>query len=137
MAEQHVPEYVREHGALETPLRVARFAEELAAMKADRVWLNGDRTTKTLTKEGELRIVLTAMKQGAKLADHHADGPISLQCMSGKLRLNAAGQAVELGEGSIASVNAGIMHSVEALSECVFLLTIAQSTRDEQAARST
>lgn len=136
MAEDQVPAYVREHGALESPVRLAHFSEELAAMKASRAWLDGDRTARTLTKDGALRIVLTAMKQGATLLEHHADGPLSLQCLAGTLRLSAAGQTLELREGDIASIDAAIPHSVEALAECAFLLTIAQSAQDERNARS-
>jgi len=54
-----------------------------AAGKA--TWRAGDRNAITLTKEATLRVVLIAMKKGAKLREHQASGPITIQAASGSL----------------------------------------------------
>ena len=64
------------------------------------------------TKEPALRLVLIALKKGAKLS----------------LLVHAAGHALELRPGEIAILESAIEHEVEALEESGLLLTIVRPT---------
>ncbi|MEK7386324.1 MAG: hypothetical protein AABZ83_07765 [candidate division NC10 bacterium] len=64
------------------------------------------------TKEPALRLVLIALKKGAKLS----------------LLVHAAGHALELRPGEIAILESAIEHEVEALEESGLLLTIVKPT---------
>lgn len=83
------------------------------------------RTARTLVKDGPLRVTLIALSAGDGLADHHADGPITVHVLSGALRFHISAEEWELAEGDLLSVGAGIPHSVTTDTSCVFLLTVA------------
>ena len=128
MAEQHVPTYIREHGPLATTVRSVRLREALDAIEQEPAWRGGsaERLAHTLSKDGRLRVVLTRLRAGARLHEHRADGPVVVQCVQGHLRFTAEGEPIELAEGQIVMLGARVPHSVEALDECAFLLTLAQ-----------
>ena len=127
MAESHLPAYIHEHGPLEQPLRSVTLSNAIAALKREPAWQSGDRTARTLTKEGPLRVVLVLLKAGTRLAEHHADGPLSLYCISGHARFTGAGETIELRAGDLAMLDTAIEHAVDAVEESSLLLTIALS----------
>jgi quercetin dioxygenase-like cupin family protein len=125
-AEEHVPTYVREHGPLETPLRLARLSEEIASLKLEPAWQRGERVARTLVKEGHLRAVLSLLPTGASLQEHQADGPVTVHCLQGRMRLQTpVAPAVTLSAGELVALDAGVRHSVEALDDTAFLVTLA------------
>jgi quercetin dioxygenase-like cupin family protein len=123
---EHVPAYVREHGPLETALRVVGFANEIASLKDEPTWQRGERVARTLTKEGRLRIALVLMRQGSRLHEHKTEGATTIQCLEGRMRLLSLGREIELLPGELVALDGGVPHSAEAVSECAFLVTIAQ-----------
>jgi quercetin dioxygenase-like cupin family protein len=101
------------------------LAVESAQVRSELSYQEGDRNANTLVKEPDFRIVLTALRPGTRVREHHADGRISVQTLRGRLRLHLPDQTVELPAGHLLALEAGIPHDVEALEESVFLLTIA------------
>lgn len=87
-------------------------------------YLDGNPAGRTLVKEPDLRIVLMALKAGARLEEHQASGPISVQAQRGRIRLRMAGDSVELTPGTLLMLEPGIPHEVDAIEDAVFLLTI-------------
>jgi len=84
------------------------------------------RSSETLVKYEDFRIVMVVMKAGSRMDDHHADGPISVQGIQGKFRLRLPeGQDIEMGPGDILALERGLRHDVEALEDSAFLLTIS------------
>jgi quercetin dioxygenase-like cupin family protein len=110
------------------PLRHIRISEQIERLKQEPTWRTGDRNAITLIKEPTLRLVLIALKKGAKLHEHQAGGPITIQAVSGSLRLTIAGRASELRSGEIAVLESAIGHEVEALEEVTLLLTLVKPT---------
>ena len=49
-------------------------ATELAILKQEPSWQRGDRNARTLVDAGGFRRVLTALKMGARLREHHTPG---------------------------------------------------------------
>ncbi len=124
---EHTPAYVREHGPLEVPLRVVKLDDALATLKQEPGWTRDNRLAHTLAKQGNLRVVLTVMRAGAELREHKAEGALTLQCVEGRLRLRIPrNHPIELVAGEFVALDAGVSHTVEAVTECAFLLTIAQ-----------
>lgn len=127
----HQPAYIREHGPMQVPLRIVRLASEIESLMAEPAWQHGDRVARTLTKESVLRAVLTVMRAGAKLEPHTADGAVTIQCVQGRMHLitpaedGSLSHADELIAGELAVLDRGLAHSVEAVDECAFLLTVA------------
>lgn len=73
-----------------------------------------------------MNVVLLVMKAGDRLEEHTTPGPFGLSVQEGSIRFEAAGETVEVGPGFLLTCDAGVPHTVEALSEAVCLLTIAK-----------
>ena len=98
---------------------------EANLLRAEQAWRDGDRNANSLVHEPDFRIVLTALRAGARLAEHGAEGRVSIHTLSGRLRLTLPDQTVDLPAGHILALEPGIRHDVEAVEESTFLLTIA------------
>jgi quercetin dioxygenase-like cupin family protein len=101
---------------------------ELAELRGRQSYPERKPTGKTLVKEPDLRIVLMALKAGARLEEHDASGPISVQALEGHLRLRVPEGAVDLNAGEMVALEPNIPHDVEGLSDAAFLLTIGRTT---------
>jgi len=98
--------------------------EELRLLKSESPWQRGDRNGKTLLKEPHLHVTLTALKRGARLDEHKTAGPVTIHALSGRLRFTVEGNDRELGAGDLLAIEPGVPHSVEALEESAFLMTL-------------
>src|ERR1019366_7439376 len=103
------------------------ISDELEKLKEAPSWqLDAGRSSETIVKYSEFRIVLVRMKPGSYMSHHRAEGPISLHAVFGKLRIHLPDDRMEeLGPGDLLALERGLEHDVEALEECAFLLTIA------------
>lgn len=103
------------------------IAEELESLKTAPSWQReSGRSSETLVKYEEFRIVLVRMKQGSYMSHHRAEGPISIQALQGKIRVHLPEDRVEdLKPGDLLTLERCLEHDVEALEESAFLLTIA------------
>ena len=115
--------------------KIAQFDlnTELAEAAQKKPWAAGH-FAKMLFKKHDLRIVLISMERGAHMKEHHADGTISVQVLSGRVRINVGGHAHELSTGNLFTLAASIRHDVEALEDAAFLLTISWPSAEELAA---
>jgi quercetin dioxygenase-like cupin family protein len=96
-------------------------------IKDESSWKDAKRNAITVFKTNGLRIVLIALHEGADMARHTADGIISLQVLEGKLQFNTDFQSVELHSGQMLALHERIPHSVLAINETIFLLTLTTS----------
>jgi quercetin dioxygenase-like cupin family protein len=84
------------------------------------------RSSETIVKYEEFRIVLVRMKPGSYMSHHRAEGPISIQLLQGKVRVHLPEDRIEdLQQGDLLTLERCLEHDVEALEESAFLLTIA------------
>ncbi len=70
-------------------------------------------------------MVLLVMRAGDRLDELSAPGPISLIVREGRVRFTAADEVVEAGTETVLTCDAGVRHTVEALSDAVCVLNIA------------
>ena len=110
------------------PVLHIRLREQLEHLKQEPTWCSSDRNAIALTKEPHLRVVVIAMKKGARLQEHQASGPITIQAASGSLRLSAGGQVLDLKHGEVVVLESAIEHEVVALEESALLLTLVRPT---------
>lgn len=83
------------------------------------------RSSKTLAKYADFRIVLISMKANTRMDQHRAEGRISIQCLVGQLLIHLPNaQKADIAAGGVLVLDCGIPHDVEALTESAFLLTI-------------
>ena len=113
------------------PLDLAAEVEQLHQQES---WRKGDHTAKTLIKQPDLRVVVTALRQGGRIEEHRAPGRITIQTLTGRLRLHAHDKDIDLPAGHVVVLDLGDAHDVEALDESAFLLTIVWSAQAQQAA---
>lgn len=109
----------------EGPLRLFRLAEEIARLKGEADWTGGKRAI-TLAKQDSQRVVLLALRAGARVDEHLAAGALTVQVLEGRVQLTAGGERRTLSGGELLAVEAGLPHDVEAVDESVLLLTLAQ-----------
>lgn len=98
------------------------FIEQL---RNEPTWQTSDRNSITLFKSDNLRIVLNGLHEGAQLKTHTANGIISVQVIEGCLRFTTEAKTVELKQGQMLALHKKVPHSVIALKETFFLLTLA------------
>jgi len=107
---------------------VLRFdlAGELDQLHRDDSWLQPTgRSSKTLAKYADLRIVLIAMKANTRMHEHTAAGRISVHSLNGHIRLHLPEQVVDLPAGHMAALDQCVPHDVEATEDSAFLLTLS------------
>lgn len=97
----------------------------MAKIKEETPWKDGKRNAITVFKSNGLRIVLIALHQGSEMARHIAEGIISVQLLKGRIQFITDQKTVELSEGQMLALHERIPHSVKALQESTFLLTLA------------
>ena len=74
-----------------------------------------------------------ALRAGAKLHEHHADGRLSVQVLEGEIDFSAEGSPYHLGVGALVSLEARVPHRVIAQSDAALLLTIAWPSAETSA----
>jgi len=97
---------------------------EIARLRGETIWSTG-RNARTLVKYQDFRVVLSTLRAGLRVTEHQTDGRVSIQVVSGRLRLNAAGRTFDLRPGGLLSLDQRQTHDLEALEDCAFLLTMA------------
>ena len=99
-------------------------AEQKRALEAAHAQSHGP-ASRTLLKDGPLRITLIILGPGGDIPEHSTEGPITVQPIHGSISFTVAGQAHELRPGTVLSVGAGVKHSVRSQNGGAFLLTVA------------
>ena len=109
------------HGSLQR----FNLGAEIGRLREERAWQREQRNSITLRKGEGMNVVLLLMKAGDRLEEHAVPAPLSLSVREGRVRFMAAEEVAEAGPDTLLTCDAGIRHTVEALSDAVCLLTIA------------
>lgn len=94
-------------------------------IKSEPSWEKNDRNAMTVYKTEGMRIVLVALHKDAVLARHTANGILSVQVLEGKINFITDVKSVELEKGQMVALHKDEPHSVTAIKESVFMLTLA------------
>lgn len=103
--------------------------EFIKQIKSETNWADSDRNSVTLFKSDTMRIVLIGLHEHAELKPHKANGVISVQVLEGKLEFIAGQENTQLEKGQMIALQENIVHSVKALTESIFLLTLAMNNK--------
>lgn len=113
-------------GTLSRPLLQFDLTSELDLLHQDESWKQAaGRSSKTLVKHPDLRIVLIAMKAKTCMHEHTAAARISVHTLSGHIQLNLPEQVVDLPAGHLLALDECVPHDVEAVKDSAFLLTLS------------
>lgn len=94
-------------------------------IKEEERWVSGERNSITIFKSETMRIVLIALKADAELKSHKADGVISVQVLEGSIQFLIEQKSSIIQKDCMVTLLSGISHSVKAVTESFFLLTIS------------
>jgi quercetin dioxygenase-like cupin family protein len=115
---------------IDAPLVSIDLFSFIEQIKKEKKWKKSDRNAITVFKTNGLRIVLIALRKGAEMIKHVANGLISVQVLEGKIQCNTDEQSIKLGKGEMLALHEGIPHSILAKKKAIFLLTLT-TTLDE------
>jgi quercetin dioxygenase-like cupin family protein len=112
-----------------TPSMASSFLEfdlvaEVDRLHSETTWNTGQ-NARTLIKYDDFRVVLMALRAGARIPGHTAKGRISVHLLSGHVRLNASGRTFDLVSSRLVALDKGLPHDLEAIQDSAILLTIA------------
>jgi quercetin dioxygenase-like cupin family protein len=111
---------------LAEPLLQIDMERELQRLRQEDSWQRETgRSSKTLAKYPDFRIVLILMKAGSRMRQHKAEGRVSIQQLDGQVCIHLADRKVNMSAGHLLVLDCGVLHDVEALEESALLLTIS------------
>lgn len=105
--------------------KLAEIADELAREPA---LLREGHTARTLVRSQDLRVLLVAVEQGKKIAEHHADVTAIIQVVRGHVRVRLSDRSEELGPAQLLWLAPGTRHELYALADSAFVLTLGWSS---------
>jgi quercetin dioxygenase-like cupin family protein len=100
---------------------------EAEALKREPTWAQSGHNAKTLVKHPDVRVVLIALRQGARMQEHKTDQCVTLHALTGRLRVHLASEHLDLPMGALMALDHTVVHDVEALEDSVLLLTLGWS----------
>lgn len=115
---------------IDAEMVVIDLPQFIKQIKEETTWKESDRNAITVFKTNGLRIVLIALHKGAEMMRHIAEGIISVQVLEGKLQFNTDKQSVELNKEQMLALHECIPHSILALKETIFLLTLTTTLQE-------
>jgi quercetin dioxygenase-like cupin family protein len=116
-------------GRLDQPMMAFAIAEEISKIKADQRSTNQAKRSAVLAKNEHVRIVLAVLARGEELHEHEAEGQITVTVVQGAIRFNALNERVSLTAGGLLTLQPRIRHSVEALEDSAFVITVCVPTK--------
>ena len=111
---------------IDSPLLLINLPALIKQIKEEEAWSKNDRNAITVFKTTGMNIVLIALHSHAELKTHTAPGTISVQVLEGTIKFNTTDESLEIKKGQLLTLHAGVSHSVLAVEESVFLLTMAK-----------
>jgi quercetin dioxygenase-like cupin family protein len=106
-----------------TSFPVHEMAHQLMTEEA---FQTSGRNALTLIRDENLTVVLTVLKAGAVLQEHHAPAPVTLLPLFGNIVLLAdeGRKSAELSPGTTGAFSAHLEHRVEATQDSAFLIVM-------------
>jgi len=98
-------------------------------IKFEKTWADSDRNSITIFKSTTLRIVLIGLHENVELKPHNANGVLSVQVLHGKIEFTTGPKNTQLKKGYMKALHENITHSIKALTESFFLLTLAMNNK--------
>lgn len=100
---------------------VPKFIKQI---KNEPAWEKNDRNAMTIFKTNGMRIVLIALHEDAVMEKHTTNGIISVQVLDGEINFNIEDHSTALKKDEMIVLHRNVPHSVAAIKESVFLLTV-------------
>lgn len=102
-------------------LDLAVLAQEL---REEAAYLREGQTARTLVRSTDLRVVLSALRAGQTISEHHAEVSATIQTLSGRVLVRLPESSEAVPAGCLLVLDAGLPHAVFAEVDSTFLLTL-------------
>ena len=96
-------------------------------IKQEQSWKDSDRNAITVFKTKGITIVLIALHEGAEMIRHSVDSIVSVQMLEGQIKFSTDLEFIEMNKDQMIVIHENISHSVLAIKESVFLLTLTNT----------
>lgn len=114
---------------LRAPVTVVDIPAATRALRAEPHAGVGGHRQIVVFKHGAVTLVAFAFEAGGSLKQHHAEGVVTIQAISGHLRVVAGETSHELHAGQLLGLAAAVPHNVEAITASEMLLTVCLDSR--------
>jgi quercetin dioxygenase-like cupin family protein len=101
------------------------LSSEITRLMEEETWNRSGRNSRTLVKEPNLRAVLLTMKAGTQIVEHQAAARLSVQVLSGHLRMQVPDDSIDLPAGNLLVLDHSVGYEINALDTSAFLMTVA------------
>ncbi|PIF70417.1 cupin domain-containing protein [Flavobacterium sp. 2] len=125
------PQRTESNRIINAPLVEIDLNQSIVQIKNESNWMDKDHNSVTVFKSETMRIVLLGLKKNAELKTHKAGGVISVQVLQGKINFVTEQKSILIEKGQMIALHENILHSVLALEETFFLLTLASNKQIE------
>jgi quercetin dioxygenase-like cupin family protein len=109
---------------MDAPVVTIDVPKFIKQIKSEPAWEKKDHNAMTIYKTNGMRIVLIALHENAVLEKHTTNGVISVHVLDGEINFNTEDHSVSLIKDEIIALHRNVPHSVAAIKESVFLLTV-------------
>lgn len=116
---------------LDAPYVFADLDSFIEQVKDEKAWEKSDRNAITIFKTDDMTIVLSAMKDGASIKDSTVKGFLTVQVLSGTIRMETLEGDADMQENELMVFHPGIPHSIEAKKDTIMLLTTLNVKAEE------
>ena len=114
----------REARSLDDPVMGFDLLREVELLRAEPGYQQFGRSSKTLGKGDNFRLVLTAARTGVDLGNEDAEASMAIQVLHGGIRVDRSGDGLPFGPGSAVWFAQGGGWSVEVIEDAALVLSI-------------
>ncbi|CAN5672201.1 hypothetical protein BH23GEM10_BH23GEM10_02640 [soil metagenome] len=110
---------------LTDPVMIFELEHSLNELRNDDSYIRSGRLGRTMARSGRLRVTLVALNSGIEVGTHHADSPLTIQLLEGRLGFRVGDSEHELRAGQVLFFGPAEAHDIRALEESALLITIS------------
>jgi quercetin dioxygenase-like cupin family protein len=92
-------------------------------------YTTGGHAARTLLRLTTFRVVLFVLRRHTEFKQHHTDQPITLQMLTGRIRITLPGRWIEQAAGEMLLMAPSLTHDLTAIVDSAFLLSMPWSER--------
>lgn len=97
---------------------------EAKALRREDTWRDHGHDAKMLSRREHERSILVVLRAGKKIPKHDADASVLLEPIEGRIRVHLPDDIVELGPGTLLSLDSHVPYDIEAKNaDVAFLVT--------------
>jgi len=100
--------------------------ELIRELRRDESYRRSGRLGRTLVKEGPLRLILVVLAEGVEVGTHHAEAPLTVQPLEGRLRYRVDEELFEIRTGELLYFGSGHAQEIRAMEDTALLLTVTR-----------